>query len=291
MAKKIKPPRDKEEEKRLEAEAKAKEVADKAGVVDEQKAAEAEAAAAEAVKDEFQVKGFELVDWVHENQATVMGFLGAVVLAGLGYGIYTVVDKSGNTEASAAWVSALDIWEAPVGEDSTPDDGKTPYKTADEKFKAARTAFEGVTTKYDGRGGSTLSYLYVGHAALKQGDHAAAITAYQKFLDGTKADDNLRFAGFNGLAAAKEASGDVKGAIEALEDLVALADKVDEDAALLGLGRLYQKDGDVQQARKRLEVLVADYPESSLKARADELLASLGAAPVAATNPSEKPTP
>jgi tetratricopeptide (TPR) repeat protein len=287
MAKKIKPPRDKAEEKRLEEEAKAKEAADKVGSAEaEQKAAEA----AEAIQDEFHVKGFELVDWVHENQATVIGFLGAVVLAGLGYGIYTVVDKSGNAEASSAWVSALDIWEAPVGEDPNPDDDKQAYKTADEKYKAARTAFEGVTTKFAGRGGATLSYLYVGHAALKLGDNPGAAAAYQKFLDGSKAEDPLLFAGFNGLATAKEASGDIKGAIKALEDLVALAEKSDEDAALLGLARLYNKDGDAQTARKRLETLLADYPESGLKPRADELLATLAPAPAAASK-TEKPTP
>jgi tetratricopeptide (TPR) repeat protein len=290
MAKKIKPPRDKAEEKRLEQEAKAKEAADKVGSAEaDQKEAEA-AEAAEAIQDEFHVKGFELVDWVHENQATVIGILGAVVLAGLGYGVYTVVDKSGNAEASSAWVSALDIWEAPVGEDPNPEDDKQAYKTADEKYKAARTAFEGVTTKYAGRGGATLSYLYVGHAALKLSDNTGAAAAYQKFLDGSKADDPLRFAGFNGLATAKEASGDIKGAIKALEDLVNLAEKSDEDAALLGLGRLYSKDGDAQTARKRLETLLADYPESSLKPRADELLATLAPAPAAASK-TEKPTP
>lgn len=276
MAKKIKPPRDKEAEKAAEAEAKVNQSAEATAAAEEQKKLEEETAAAAAAQDEFQARGFELVDWVHENQATVMGFLAAVVLAGLGYGVYTVVDKSSNTAATAAFSQALEIWETPVGTDSTPDDDKKPYATAEEKYKAARTAFEGVTTQHAGRGGATLSHLYVGHAALKLGDAAAAATAYQAFLDGTDAADPLRFAGYDGLATAKEATGDIKGAIAALEALVALADKADEDAALLGLGRLYQKDGDPEKARKRLETLIADHADSSLRARADELLASLG---------------
>lgn len=285
MTKKIKPPRDKEAEKAAAAEQEAKETAAKAAAANpdgvalpptvEELKAEAEAAA--AVQDDFQSRGFELVDWVHENQATVMGFLAAVVLAGLGYGVYTVVDKGNNTEATAAFSSALEIWEAPVGTDPDAADGQKAYATAEEKYKAARTAFEGVTKQHAGRGGATLSHLYVGHAALKLGDAAAAVTAYQAFLDGNATDDPLRFAGYNGLAAAKEATGDIKGAIAALEALVALADKADEDAALLGLGRLYQKDGDVEKARKQLETLVSDHAESTLKARADELLATLGA--------------
>ena len=281
MTKKIKPARDKEAEKAEAAEEKAKEAAAKSeadGVAvpptEEQLKAEAEAAA--AIQDDFQARGFELVDWVHENQTTVMGFLAAVVLAGLGYGVYTVVDKGNNTEATAAFSSALEIWEAPVGTDPDPNDDQKAYATAEEKLKAARTAFEGVTKQHAGRGGATLSHLYVGHAALKLGDAAAAVTAYEAFLEGTATDDPLRFAGFNGLATAKEATGDIKGAIAALETLVTLADKADEDAALLGLGRLYLKEGDVEKARKRLETLVADHAESTLKARADELLATLG---------------
>jgi tetratricopeptide (TPR) repeat protein len=290
MTKKIKPPRDKEAEKAAAAEAKAKEAAAKVeagnpeGVslppTEEELKAEAELAA--AVQDDFQARGFELVDWVHENQATVMGFLAAVVLAGLGYGIYTVVDKGNNAAATAAFASALEIWEAPVGTDPDPSDGQKAYATEEEKFKAARTAFEGVVKAHAGRGGATFSQLYIGHAALKLGDAAAAAAAYQAFLDGTDADDPLRFAGYNGLAAAKEATGDIKGAIAALEALVALGDKADEDAALLGLGRLYQREGDVEKARKRLETLVTDHAESTLKARADELLASLGATKPAA---------
>jgi tetratricopeptide (TPR) repeat protein len=295
MAKKIKPPRDKEAEKAAAAEAKAKEEAAQAEAAasmlpptEEQLKAEAEAAA--AIQDDFQARGFELVDWVQDNQATVMGFLAAVVLAGLGYGVYTVVDKSNNTAATAAFASALEIWETPVSADppaDPPAEGKKkPYATAEEKFKAARTAFEGVTSQHKGRGGAIFSQLYVGHAALELGDPQGAVAAYQAFLDAAAKDDPLRFAGYNGLAAAKEATGDVKGAIAALEDLVSLADKADEDAALLGLGRLYQKDGDLDKARARLEKLIADHAESSLKARADELLASLGP-----TKPAADKTP
>ncbi len=143
-------------------------------------------------------------------------------------------------------------------------------------------AFEGVANQFKGRGGAVFSQLYVGHAALELGDAAGAAGAYQDFLGAAAKDDPLRFAGYNGLAAGKEASGDIKGAIAALEDLVSLADKADEDAALLGLGRLYQKDGDLDKARARLEKLIADHAESSLKPRADELLASLGPAKPAA---------
>ena len=62
----------------------------------------------------------------------------------------------------------------------------------------------------------------------------------------------------------------VPGAIKALEDQVALADKTDEDAALFALGTLYTNSGDKEKARARFERLSNDFPESSFKARSDE---------------------
>ena len=270
MTKKIKPPKSKEEAVDKEQAAADAEVAAQA------KAEEEAAAAAAAAQDEFQARGFELVEWVQENRGIVMGVIGVVIVAGLGYGISTVVKRGADTEASAAWAKAQDIWQAPVGEDPNPDDNIPAYDTAKAKAEAAKNAFTGVIKAHEGTGAGALAQLSLGHANLQLGDYAGATAAYQAFLNETDSDDPLRFAGYSGLAAAKEGAGDAKGAIEALEALVALSDKVDEDAALFGLGRLYAKEGDSEKARKRLETLVADSPDSKLRARADELLATLG---------------
>ena len=276
MTKKIKPKTDKEAEKLSEAEAKAAEEKE----AETKKAAEAEAMAA-AVQDEFQARGFELMEWVHHNPSVVVGVIAIVLLGGLGLGVWTVVDRGNNTKASADYAKAQKLWEAPIGEDSRVDpsgasDDVPTYKDVAERSKAARTAFTGVTTKHKGTGAATLAHLAVGHASLKLGELDAAITAYNAFLAGTKPKDELRFAGYAGLAAALDGKGDTKGAIKALEDLVALADKTDEDGALLNLGRLYLQDGDKDKARAKIEKLLEDHPESPLKSRADELLVTLG---------------
>jgi tetratricopeptide (TPR) repeat protein len=272
MTKKIKPKTDKEAEKATAAEAKANEEKE----AEAKKAAEAEALAA-AVQDEFQARGFELVEWVHHNPSVVVGVIAIVLLGGLGFGVWTVVDRGNNTKASAAYAAAQKLWEAPIADtDPTPDDDVPFYKTATERSTAARTAFTNVATQHKGTGAGTLAQLTVGHASLKLGELDAAIAAYNAFLAGSKPKDELRFAGYAGLAAALDAKGDTKGAIKALEDQVALADKTDEDGALLGLARLYVQDGDPVKAKAKVEKLLEDFPESSLKARADELLATLG---------------
>lgn len=289
MPQQIKPKRDKKEEKAAEEAKKASE-ASEALQADEVLAAE-EAATAAAVQDEFQAKGFELVEWVQDHRGLVMGVIGAIVVGGLGLGIYSVASRGSDSAASADWASALKIWDAPVGEDPDPADNVAAYATEEEKIKAARTAFEGVVSKHKGTGGADMANLYVGHAAMKQKDFDGAIAAYSAFLDGLSKDDSLRFAGLNGLAAAKEEKGDIKGAIADLEALVALKDQTDEDGALLNLGRLYKKDGDDAKARQRLDSLLADYPDTQLKTRADEILTTLSGTPTPPKAVPETKTP
>ena len=284
MTKKIKPKTDKEAEKLSEVEAAAK-VEKEAEAT---KAAEAEAMAA-AVQDEFQARGFELVDWVHENPAVIVGVIAMVILGGVGVGVWTAVESSANTAASSSYASAQKLWEAPIAETPAPDETGPTYKDVAERATAARTAFTTVTTQHKGTGAATLAQLSVGNASLKLGDFDAAAAAYSAFLTGTNPKDDLRFSAYSGLAAALEGKGDIKGAIKALEDEVALSAKTDEDSALLGLGRLYGQDGDTTKARAKLERLIQDFPESSLKARADELLATMGG-PTAKDTPKDAAT-
>lgn len=265
MAKKIKVHKELTPEEKLAQEA------------DEAKEAEQIAA---GIQDEFQARGFELVEWVHKNEWAVLGMIAAVVLGGLGYGIWTVVDKSRNTDASVAYSAALQIWEAPLVDDADgADDKKKAYKDAAERNTAAREAFQNVVQKHAGTGGGTFASLYAGHAALRLNDADGAIASYRSFLDAVATDDPLRFAGYSGLAAAYDLKGDKKAAIGALEQQIALASIVDKDGALLTLARLYRDSGEEQKAKDALDRLVREFPDSTLKTRADDLLAGLAPAP------------
>jgi tetratricopeptide (TPR) repeat protein len=298
MAKKIKPPRDKEAEKaeRAAEQEATKKSADEVKAEEEARKAEEDAAAAAAAQDEFQARGVELADHVHDHPGKVLAFLGSVVVAGLLFGIYTVVEKRSNTAATAAYAAALKTWEAPIGDTAATSDasgGATgpKFKDATERARAAKEQFTKVATEHRGTGGSALAWLSAGHAALKLGEFDDAAKAYDAFLFAAKDTDPLRFAGFAGLAAAREGKGDVDGAIDAYEKLVLLSGNVDEDGALLALGRLYQKKGDVEAARKRLERLKADYATSSLRKDADELLATLGPPKIEAPKPEAAAAP
>ena len=255
---------------------------------EEQKKTEEAAKAAAGIQDEFQAKGFELVEWVHERQSLVLALIGLIIAGGLAFGVYTVVQKSRNTNASVALAEALEVVNAEIT-DTPPKDGDEPtFKSADDRAKAAKAKLAAVKSEHSGTGAAAIAQLYLGHVALSQGDHAAAAEAYQGFLNETDASDPMRFAGLAGLAMALDAKGDRKGAIARLDELVNLPEKIDEDAALLELGRLYELEGNVTAARAALDRISKDFPESSLKRRAEQRRAALGPPPVAADKGADK---
>ena len=257
-------------------------------LAEEQKKAEDAAKAAAGIQDEFQAKGFELVEWIQERQSLVLALIGLILASGLGYGLYTVVQRSRNTSASVALAGALDVVNADIT-DAAPTGDVPTFKTTEERAKVSKERLEVVKSEHSGTGAAAIAQLYLGHIALSQGDHAAAAQAYQGFLEDTSASDPLRFAGLSGLAMALDGKGDRKGAIARLDELVNLPDQIDEDAALLELGRLYALEGNPTAARAALERLGKDFPESSLKSRAEQRLAALGPAPLEKPAPSDKP--
>jgi tetratricopeptide (TPR) repeat protein len=264
MAKKIKVRTEKPEEEKLNDVQQA-----------EQKAEDAAQAAA-GIQDEFQARGFEFVEWVHEHPSAVLGGLGLVVLVGLGVGISSMVTKHSNGKASAAYSAALEAYDAPIDDAAgTPPAHGPHYKDANERAKASREMFRTVVSEHSGSGAAILAQLYIGNDSLKLGELDEAKKAYDTYLSQAPAGDALRFAGLEGLATALEAKGDRKGAIEKLEQLSNLPEKIEADAALLDLARLYKADGNVDAAKKALGRITAEFASSPLKSRADELATTL----------------
>lgn len=257
MAKKIKPKKTREERDA------------------ERQAAEAERERQEAgIQDEFQAKGFELVEWMQEKRHVVLGLIAAIVVAGGALSAYALMQAGANEAASKVYAEALKAYEGGIGDPLPGENSDGPrFKDAKERAQKARELFEKVVSEHRSTDVSTLASLYVGHTSLQLGEADKAVEAYQRFLDRTDKKDPLRFAGLDGLASALEAKGDVDGAIQRLQEIVDLPGTVAEDAALFRIGRLYLDKGDKAKAKEVLERLTKDHPDSTLKVSADELLA------------------
>src|SRR5206468_4321464 len=76
------------------------------------------------------------------------------------------------------------------------------------KFQEAAQGFAYVVERYPGAPFGRLAVLYRAHALARQGDQAAAATAYGEYLASAAVPDYLRQEALVGLARAKEAAGD-----------------------------------------------------------------------------------
>jgi outer membrane protein OmpA-like peptidoglycan-associated protein/predicted negative regulator of RcsB-dependent stress response len=244
-----------------------------------------EAAIATAAQDEFQVKGFELVEWVQDNRSLVLGSIAAVLIGCIALGGWFAWSKSSAQAASSAFATAYKNYEAPISDTATV--GQLSFKTAKERATASAAAFQRVVDDAPRTGAGRLAMLYAGHSQRAGESWDAAVGSYRRFLDSTASDDPLRFAAYLGLSSSEEGKGNVPGAIAALEEFIATNTLIGRDQALLDLGRLYKKSGDKAKAKASLQRIIDAVPESPLKEEAMKMLAAIDAPP--APPPPPKP--
>lgn len=255
MAKKIKVPKSREQKE------------------EERKLAEAEREREQTgIQDEFQAKGFELVEWMQENSQIVLGLIGAVILSGAIFGGYALLASGTDLAASEAYVKALRVYEGGDAEDSA-----GAEKFADDKARSeeARKLFEVVVKEHSGSEVANFAQLYVAKSSMQLGDYDRAVQAYRAYLDTLSKNDAMRFAGLDGMAAALEAKGESEKAATALEEWLTLRDPVAVDVALFRLAQIYSGQGDKDKAKARLERLTKDYPKSALKSDAEDMMSRL----------------
>src|SRR6266404_432275 len=103
------------------------------------------------------------------------------------------------------------------------------------------------------------------HALARQGDQAAAATAYGEYLASAAVPDYLRQEALVGLARAKEAAGDMAGALDAYTQAGALPGAYRDDA-LLSAARLEQAAGHAERAQAIYAGLLKDAADPATKA-------------------------
>lgn len=200
--------------------------------------------------DEFQTLSTQTAEWVRAHQPIAYGVLGVVVV------LMLVVVLVGRIRSSHSEAAALDFRAAHALFDAG-------------KYGDAAKAFAGLSDTYAGTPFGRLAALYRGHALVRQGDATGAVTAYQGFLAGGVASDDLRQEGLMGLAYAREKSGDVAGALETYTQAGEIAGPF-RSQAQLAAARIDESQGRTEQARAIYEQLQKDDPDPDLR----ELLAT-----------------
>jgi tetratricopeptide (TPR) repeat protein len=241
----------------------------------------------QGIQDEFQAKGFELVEWTQENRTVVMGLIAVILVAGVAYAGVQLSSRSANEAASNAYVAALEVHRASLGDapanilggalGGVEKKSALSFSDAKERAQKAREAFQKVVDEHSGTDVAAMAELYLAQNALTLEDYDGAVAAYERYLAATEKSDPLRFLGLDGYATALDAKGRRADAIKTLDELIALPAKVNEDVALLRIARLYRAEGKTDDARRAAERLATEFPDSPLKPQADELLSALAA--------------
>jgi len=212
--------------------------------------------------DEFHTLSTQAAEWVRTHQPVAYGVLAAVVA------IMLVVVLVGRIRTSHTQAAALDFRAA-----------HSLFEAG--KYADAARSFAGLADTYAGTPFGRLAALYRGHALIRQGDAAGAVTAYQGFLAGGVASGDLRQEGLMGLAYAREKSGDVAGALETYTQAGELAGPF-RTQAQLAAARIDEAQGRTDQARSIYEQLLKTDPDPDLRAL---LVTKLPAGTVAAEQP------
>jgi tetratricopeptide (TPR) repeat protein len=209
----------------------------------------------------------------HRSQTTrwtAAGVAAVVVVAAIWGGLVWRSNR-----AAARFSQALAIFDAPLASDPSPAPGAKVYRDAAERAAAARTALQELArdnpSSNAGRAASVL-LLGIDGGAAATGTNLDAARAFAKSEKGTVA------AGVAAAAAldAEAAAGRTKEALdEARKYLDASDAPLPKDVLVYTVARLYEKTGQNVEAKSFYQRLVTDFPDSPLRADAQQKLASL----------------
>ncbi len=134
--------------------------------------------------------------------------------------------------------------------------------TEEELDQKVREALEALEAEYPDSPANLDGELVRGARALREGDAKAAIDHFQTFLDRADADHPLRFLALEGLGIAREAAGDLEGALEAFRTLAGTKGTFYRDQALAHQGRVLEALGRTEEAIEVYRTYATEYPLS-----------------------------
>jgi len=197
--------------------------------------------------DEFETLTGQAVNWASANRGLVTGVVAALAVAGLAAVAVGHLRGAERERASLAFRTAHTTF------------------AAGNKFTEAAEAFAALAHDYPHTAYGRLAGLYRGHAFARQGDAAAAATAYAEYLATSPDPPYLRQEALAGLGHAKEATGETTPALEAYVQAGTLEGPYRTDA-LLSAARLHEAGGRADLAREIYARLLKEAPEPDLKA-------------------------
>jgi tetratricopeptide (TPR) repeat protein len=209
----------------------------------------------------------------HRSETTRWIVLGAAALAAV-LAVWGVVEWR-NNRAAGRLSQALAMFDAPLASDPSPAPGAKTYRDATERLAAVRAELRGlVKDSASSKAGRAAAVLLLGleGAPAATGANLDAARSFATSEKGTVAGGVAAMAAIDAEAAA----GRSKEALESAKRYLEAADApLPKDVLVYTVAKLYEKTGQNVEAKGFYQRLVTDFPDSPLRAEAQQRLASL----------------
>lgn len=230
--------------------------------------------------DEFLKQGQSAVDWMSTNSRGVGLAVAALLAGGVLATLGSWAMEKADVEAGAALGDVLELVDRPILTDTKPDDEDDPFfPSEDERNARVEKALEALKKDHTGSVASATADLLLGDLAYRRGEHSAALSHYETFLENAPRDHTLRFSALEGIALVRVAQGDDAAALTAYERLTRDGGEFYQPFSLVGEARVLIRLERPEDARARAQRVVDDHASSPIRREADAILASLPPAP------------
>ncbi len=223
-------------------------------------------------EDEFVSTLEHLANWATNRRDELRIAVGVLVVLGAAGAAFLYFQGQRAREADNALQEALDVWSAPL-EAELPAGAPKPtgqvFASADEKYKSAAAAFEGVARRYPSRPEADRARYYAAlcRERLRQFDEAEkGLKTLAEHRDGRRLEPTVARVALADLYRRK---GQVDKAVEAYRAIVTdTAFPFPRDYALMSLASTLEDANRSAEARASYRKLTEDFPASVYAAEA-----------------------
>ncbi|MEW6055890.1 MAG: tetratricopeptide repeat protein [Bdellovibrionota bacterium] len=212
--------------------------------------------------DAFLEKASAAMKYLTDNIRVVIAALGALLVVGAAFAVYTSMQSSKLEQANSA------LFNAKAKLTEVREKGPKPFSLNAAEVKPVIVQLEGVANQYPGTQPSFEAFMILGDTFFEQKDWNAAMNFYQKAVD-SKQPGTLKNFALYALAFSKENAKDHDGAIAALNQILSSDEKALRADALMALARNYQSKGDKAKAAEQYNQVSKEFPNSALSKAAE----------------------
>jgi TolA-binding protein len=212
-------------------------------------------------QDEFIEGVFDFGEWLEVHWKRVAIGTGAAVALVLAFVAWNAMRERSSQEANRLLAAGIEAFSPEAGAD-----GQTPAP----RYTEALALFEQAAAAGGAQPIGSVARLFKARSMIALSRSPEAIPVLEGLVAGP--DKGLGAEAKVMLAEASEANGNPEGAAKLLEEL-ASADKgaaYPQDAALMLLGRLRDRQGKTEDAKRAYSDLIARYPQSPFAADAKQ---------------------